>query len=253
MREQIEMYSLAWSLKTRGKKMQTFAVIAPLTWISRLTRMLTAGLALILATPFAQAVDTPSSMIITGTISSSSSTPAVAPAKDDIVLVINPADNKQIGGGSVLDTSGTYAIEMSQTSSFNGTNLTLRLKKGGTTYALLGSDGSNVIFPYSGGLFPSRLSLSPTIGGVHSGGTSGGGGTPTSTEASGYTCADTTMDVNGDGACDEKDIDAIRQYIAGVTRVVGKRDVNSDGIVNTRDMINAIRSIRLSRPLQQRR
>ncbi len=245
------MCSLALPLKTRGKNMQKFTVITLLTWITRLPHMLTASLALLLATPFAQAVDTPSSMIITGTISSSSSTPAVAPAKDDIVLVINPADNKQIGGGSVLDTSGTYAIEMSQTSAFNGTNLTLRLKKGGTTYALLGSDGTNVIFPYSGGLFPSRLSLSPTIGGVYSGGT--GGGTPTSTEASGYTCTDTGMDVNGDGACDEKDIDAIRQYIAGVTRVVGKRDVNSDGIVNTRDMIDAIRSIRLSRPLQQRR
>lgn len=245
-------------------------------WISR---CLLLGFALLPLTGFAQStIETPSNVLITGIITPSTTTPPVSPGTNDLVQAIGVSSGKIEGQGSVASSEGGFAIEMSKTSAFNGTQLLLRLARtDGNIFALTNPDGSQFRFPYNGGFFPVTASFSLKIGAVvstptttppDSTGTTGGTSTTTSGSTGGAAnttgiantttltttptgslpgCSSPSMDVNGDGRCDALDIELIKEYIAGRTRTIGRRDVNNDGVVNTRDVIDLIRSINQSR------
>lgn len=217
------------------------------------------GLAFISAAALGQGVQTPSNMLITGTIVPSTSTPQVIPGTNDLIQAINVSSTRIEGQGTVASEQGGFAIEMSKTSDFNGTQLSLRIAKtNGNVYTLANPDGTQFRFPYNGGFFPVTAAFSLRIASLVSAATPAAGATGGSTAGTGDTtptaptgplpgCANPAMDVNGDGRCDEQDIELIKEYIAGRTRTIGRRDVNNDGVVNTRDVIDLIRSINQSR------
>ena len=54
-----------------------------------------------------------------------------------------------------------------------------------------------------------------------------------------------TGDVNGDGKVDETDISLLKQALSGNSPIKkAAMDINADGVVNTRDLIDLIRGIR---------
>jgi len=191
----------------------------------------------------------PATMNVAGTVSAGTALPNIIPQANDQVLIVNASTKKIEGIATVADAGGSFIAQVSKTSEFNSTVLTLQYQRSSTVYSLLGSDNQAVSFPFAGGLFPTTVSFSVSIGTVLSGGTSttpdasAGGGATTTPATSTNSCADTKMDVNGDGVCDQADIDLIKQYIGGVNRTIGRKaDVNGDGVVNTRDVIDAIRA-----------
>jgi hypothetical protein len=197
----------------------------------------------------ATAQSLPATVNVAGTVSAGTALPGVIPQANDQVLIVNASTKKVEGIATVADATGAFIAAVSKTSEFNSTVLTLQYKRGNTVYTLLGSDNQPISFPFAGGLFPTTVSFSVVIGTVVSGGTTtpdpstGGGSTPTPGTATGGSCTDPKMDVNGDGACDQADIDLIKQFIGGVNRTIGRKaDVNGDGVVNTRDVIDAIRA-----------
>jgi hypothetical protein len=186
----------------------------------------------------AAAQDVPSNLQIVGTISGSSD---VSPEQGDRVLVVN--SGKTAASGSVQDGQGTYFVEMSKSQSFNGTTLTLRLRKSSGTYQLeFGPDNQ---FTFSGGFpFPQRQTINPTIGAKVGGGSGGGGGDGGSGGGGqdGFSGDDVAQfDVNGDGVFNQDDIDLIKDAIVEGENP-GAADVDGNGIVNTRDAISAIRA-----------
>jgi hypothetical protein len=179
--------------------------------------------------------EVPSNLQVVGTITAANS---VTPAVNDLVLVVQPTSlGRTEAQGTVLAGDGTFFVDMSKTQSYNGRALTLLLKKGNVVYQL--NNGSTPLtFPYSGTFpFPSRINFTLAIGTRLSGGDSGSG----SGSGSGGTKND-AFDVNADGVFNQSDVDAIKSSL-GAPRPSAKMDVNSDGIVNTRDAIDAIRAL----------
>jgi hypothetical protein len=184
----------------------------------------------------AAAQTVPSNLQIVGTISASDD--GVAPEEGDEVLVVK-GDSTE-GSGTVIDSGGTYFVEMSKTQDYNGTSLSLRLRKSSGTYQLeFGPDNQ---FTFNGGFpFPSRTTINPAIGAkLSGGGGDGGGGGGGGSGGGGY--SDSDYDVNGDGVFNQADIDLIKQAIVGGTNETAA-DVDGNGIVNTRDAIMAIRAL----------
>ena len=182
----------------------------------------------------------PSNLQVVGTITGANS---VNPETNDIVQVVRPTALGTVEGqGTVLGSDGTYFIDMSKTQAFNGTVLTMLLKKGTRVYQL--NSGSNPVqFPYSGTFpFPARLVQGVTIGTLLSGGSSGGGGGSGGGDGS----QNDQFDVNGDGTFNQTDVNIIKSNL-GKSRPDAAMDVNEDGVVNTRDVIDAIRALNSAR------
>ncbi len=213
-------------------------------WIDRAT-IYRGGVAFLccLFTPlFAYAVDVPANMIVVGTITASET---VTPSQNDQVTIVEASTGKSQGVGTVLDGVGTYAVDLSKDTDFNGTIMSARIKHEGSTYQLL--DGSAPVeFPFSGGLFPNRITLGLTIGEKISGSTPAASDVPADT--GGDTASDTELtfdaqfDVNGDSKLNQQDVDAVKNVVAGGQQS-SSADVNQDGIINTRDIIDVIRAL----------
>jgi hypothetical protein len=183
----------------------------------------------------AEAQELPSNMQIVGTISASSD--GTAPANGDQVIVVKNGATQ--ASGTVVDASGAYFVEMSKTQAYNGTTLSLRLRKSSGIYQLeFGPDNQ---FSYNGGFpFPARTTISPTIGSKLSGGDGDGGrGDNGGDNGGGYAEG---YDVNEDGVFNQADIDLIKQIIIAGTND-SRADIDKSGIVNTRDAILAIRAL----------
>lgn len=200
-----------------------------------------------------QAADIPLpdvSMIVTGALSASSDGKLV-PADGDAVLVVN------VGTGKTEATAnfngGGYTASLSKPAAFNGTQLVLRLVHLNTTYRLTKGDGSDAILIFNGSLLPVQTILNlfatATVVGTSGGGTTGGGTTGGDTTGGGTTGGGPSIpliyDINSDKKVDEVDIQLLKDAIAGRRALdKTKMDVNTDGVVNTRDLIEVIRSVR---------
>lgn len=180
----------------------------------------------------------PSNLQVIGTIAPGNS---VLPELNDFVLVVRTSNLGAVEGqGTVIANDGSFFVDMAKTQSFNGTQLTLLLKKASGTYQL-NNGNTPLAFPFSGTFpFPSRITfnvaIGQKIGGGGGGGNNNGGGGGTEND---------TFDVNGDGVFNQADVDAIKSEL-GAARPSATMDVNSDGLVNTRDAIDAIRALNSS-------
>lgn len=180
----------------------------------------------------------PSNLQVVGTIAGSGS---VQPAQNDIVQIVRPASTGTIEAeGTVLSNDGTFFVDVSKPQAFNGTALTAVLRKSNGIYQL--NDGASPLaFNYSGTFpFPSRISFALTIGN-RIGGSAGGGSGGGSGGDGGI--KNDTYDVSGDGVFNQADIDLIRQALSA-RNPASKADVNKDGLINTRDVIDATKALR---------
>jgi hypothetical protein len=191
------------------------------------------------------AVDTPSNLQLVGQIAPSATVTSVP--LGSTVLAINKAKGTTEGSGSTADANGTFLISMSKTSSFNGTELLIRVKISGVTYEVL-SGGSPASVIYSGGFpFPATAQISGTVGDVVSGGGGGGGGGDGDGDGDGGGDEDCSngndrLDVNGDGVFNQADIDAIKEaFISGENTEAA--DVDGNGLVTSADAIIAIKAM----------
>jgi hypothetical protein len=193
-------------------------------------------------------------MVLNGSIAPSSDG-KVAPIEGDVVLAVNGNTGVTEGTGLATD-SGTYGIILSdKPASLNGVPLLLQLKRGGNTFKLLRPDGNDAIVAFNGSFLPVRVTMnvvasSEVVGGTGGGGTggggTGGGGTSGGEPGGGSTPpASVRGDINGDTTIDERDIQLLKQAIAGkIPMNTEKMDVTGDGVVNTRDLIEMIRAVR---------
>ena len=221
----------------------------------------------LLLAPMAMAIDTPSTLFITGNVVKGN---GVNPSINDSVIVYNPATKNVVEKGNVLSNRGLFAVTVSRTSAFDGTPLTLQFQKSGKRYQLYeggspADGGTPADFVFQGGLVPRRATTTATVGeevGLAIGepavgdptdgsdsdqdandGDSGGGtiGTPTTPEPQ----TGSPFDVNDDGTVDQLDVEAVKDVVAGrsVSNTIAARaDVNRDEIVNTRDIIGVIKA-----------
>lgn len=213
----------------------------------------TAAVAAVAAPGIVAAADLPANLRIDGVIAPGAGAQRVAPAQNDKVLVINVATGALEAIGEVVDGNGNYFVMIGKDASFNNTALTMQLQKSDQTVYQLLNQGRTANFNFKGSLFPSRLNLQLSLGsplGAPSAAAKAAAPqpTPSAPQSSGDKCDDPRMDVNGDGVCDEKDIEIIKAYVAGQVRTIGSgprlEDVNRDGVVNSRDLIDAMRAIR---------
>lgn len=194
------------------------------------------------------AVDVPSTLIITGSVSSGN---GVSATQNDQILAVQPGSKTVVEGtGSVLDGGGNFSITVSKTTDFNGTDLTLILKKksDGSQYQL--NEGNTpVLFQHAGSLFPAQISLSLIVGSKlvngqpvddNSDNGSTGGDNTNDTTVSDSKTTGSPYDVNNDGVVNQQDIDLIKAAIVN-GGYVSAMDVNADKIVNTRDVIETIK------------
>lgn len=189
----------------------------------------------------AQVTSLPSTMILTGKVASSSDG-KVVPVEGDSVLVVNPANNKTEASGIV--SQGVYTLILSGT---NGTALALNLMHSGTIYTLLFTDGSNAAFTLSGSFLPVRTTMNVVASSHVVGTTPPPGTTPPATTPPGTTPPPSaqTGDLNSDGVVNEVDVGLLKQAISGeIPLNSAKMDINSDHVVNTRDLIDLIRMVR---------
>ena len=211
----------------------------------------------------AGAQETPSNLQLLGTIATGDS--GVAPSLNDEVRVVAADDRSLEGVGSVVDPGGTYFIELSKPSSFDGSVLALELATAEGKFAL--EFGGDSTFTYAGGFpFPSRRTINPVVGapldeadeeteddepmegdggGTGDGGDDAGDPPPTAGEpepSPGRRVGDPANDVNGDGIFNEADVDFVAANIRS-SRPDARADVNGDGRVTTRDAIALIRQL----------
>ena len=197
------------------------------------------------------AVDVPSTLIITGSISGGT----VVISKNDQILAVQPGSKTVVEGtGFVLDSSGDFSVTISKTTDFNGTDLTLILKKkaDGAQYQL--NDGKDpVLFQHAGSLFPAQINLSLKVGAKLVNGQPVDDNTDNSdtdsdndndsdsdSNSNDSNTTSSPYDVNNDGDINQQDIDLIKASVVqgGYNSAM---DVNSDKIVNTRDIIETIK------------
>jgi hypothetical protein len=218
---------------------------APLSFAPHPSCLGLAVLALLAATASARAqadIETPSNLQIVGNIVAGES--EVAPTTNDEVLAVVAAGGRTIGSGSVLDGEGNFFVELSQSQSFNGTEIALRLRSSGGTFQLL--FGASDTLTYAGGFpFPQRTTLSdvevgPRIGG--GGGDGGGGDDALARGDARFQGIDPSRDVTGDDVVDQQDVDWVVRELRRSTPD-RRADINGDGLVSTLDPIVLIREI----------
>lgn len=114
---------------------------------------------------FAAVGDQPSSMVISGSITSSA---AVTPKPVDSIVAVNTLTNAIDAESPINGDGSLYAIMVTKTQADNGVApMTLRLRQGSAYYSLIDtSSGNNVAFIFSGNLFPQRMSLNVVVGAV---------------------------------------------------------------------------------------
>ena len=226
----------------------------------------------VLLAPAAFAIDTPSTLVITGNVLRGA---GVTPVINDTVVIFNPATNGVVAKGKVLSGGGLFSITAEQTSAFDGTPVTLQFqdKDTGRRHQLYedggpADGGEPANFNYQGGLVPRRATTTATIGeevgvaigeplpstpgsgsgddddGGDGGGDGGDGGsdTPATPEPDE---SGSPFDVNDDGVVDQLDVEAVKDVVAGRpvrNSILGRADVNRDEIVNTRDIIAVIKA-----------
>jgi hypothetical protein len=225
---------------------------------------------LLLVTPVVLAVDTPSTLLISGTVVASGS---VSPSRNNTVIVLRQDTQEVVKSGKLLSDGGLFAITIRKTSAFDGTPVTLQFEKGGRRYQLYetagpSDGGTPADFDYSGGLVPRRVTVTlyvgepvgtalvDTGGGFDGGGLGSGDGGLVADSGGGLSGAagaspepppNSTFDVNDDGIVDQLDVDAVKRVVAGDPpddTIVARADVNNDEIVNTRDLIAVIKAVR---------
>lgn len=196
------------------------------------------------ATALAQSV--PSNLQVVGVITSSG-TDKPTLASGNNVYAINKSSGATEGTGSVIDSSGTYLIDMSKETSFNGTTVLLRLVNGGKAYKLM--DGTTEAeFDYAGGFpFPAKVVKNVSVGdvissGSNSNGGSGGGSSGNSSGTGDCGGTNSAFDANGDGVSNQADIVFIKTQL-GNSNPASKADINKDGRVTTADVITAMRTL----------
>lgn len=218
--------------------MQVTVRSSKISAIAAIANLIAFGFVCLSPLPALAQTTVPSNLQVVGTITGAN---GVNPEVNDIVQAVRPTSTGTVEGqGSVLASDGTYFIDISKTQDFNGTVLTLVLRKSTGVYQL-NSGSSAVSFPYSGTFpFPARLSQNVTVGSKISG--AGGGGSNPGDDAG----QNETFDVNGDGSFNQTDIDLIKGSL-GKSRPDAVMDVNSDGVVNTRDVIDAIKAYNTGR------
>lgn len=205
------------------------------------------------ASGVAPAADLPSNLRVDGAIASGAGGARSAPAQNDKILVINLANGALEAVGEVVDGNGTYFVMIGKDASFNNTALTLQMQKADQSIYQLMNKGRAANFNFQGALFPARLHLQLEVGAslgspVTAAKSAAPQPLPSATASASGKCDDPRMDVNGDGVCDQADIEIIKAYIAGQVRTIGSgprpEDVNRDGVINSRDLIDAMRAIR---------
>jgi hypothetical protein len=224
------------------------------------------ALSLILLPTAVGAQELPAVMVLDGIINSGKGR---EPQTNDAILVLNN-DGGLEGEGEVVDDLGGFFVQLSKTQAFNSTELNLRLKQGSVEFALL--EGTEPFkFRFAGGFPLTRLrGLSLVIGDVldvdplpddpqpdggagATGGTDGTGrGDGTGDQSAGGTAGGdegTTgggdpLDVDLDGSFTQQDIDFVKNVVAGRTQGNGRADTNNDNVINTRDIIEMIKTLR---------
>ena len=211
----------------------------------------------------------PTIQAVEGTISPSKAAIPVTPASSDELVLVNVNTGKRESAAFSIDREGAYLMVITKDASFNGTPLTLRLRKGSITYNLLDAeDGDPVEFQYAGTLLGSaRITLNMRVGPKAAGtpvAEPGGGATeppkPVNTNPDAVECSAPRFDVNGDGKCDEADIEQIQNFLLsssrsprGTVSEARPEDVNGDGAVNVRDLLEAARALQQARIAELRR
>jgi hypothetical protein len=205
----------------------------------------------------------PAIQAVEGTIAPSAAAKPVIPSSGDELVVINKVLNRREAAAFSIDSQGNYILVISKEASFNGTVLQLRLRKGGDVFALVRTaDGAAAEFQFFGSLFAERIDLDVRIGARIS---SSAQLPPTTSEPpparpvnnnpDAVECLAPVFDVNGDTKCDEADIDQIQAYLRdnppGPDQTPIKpspaEDVNGDGFVNVRDVLEAVRALQRAR------
>lgn len=188
----------------------------------------------------------PSTLVISGLVISGQSGIAIQPGQDVIAVVT--ATQEQVGVGAINDRLGNYALSMSKPSSFNGTDLSLRFVANGQTYALL-ENGKPAHLAYTGkGLLPVMvkknltLSRSPLTGAAQDDRQSGKALAAESVQTRGCPAEIPKCDVFGNGRFDDKTIEFIRTSLHQHPPDP-RADVNGDGVVNSKDLIDAMRAL----------
>ena len=210
----------------------------------------------------------PTIQAVEGTISPSKAAIPVTPASSDELVLVNVNTGKRESAAFSIDREGAYLMVITKDASFNGTPLTLRLRKGSITYNLLDAEeGDPVEFQYAGTLLGSaRITLNMRIGPKAAGapvakpGGDGGPVKPVNTNPEAVDCIAPRFDVNGDGKCDEADIEQIQNFLLsssrsprGTVSEARPEDVNGDGAVNVRDLLEAARALQQARIAELRR
>lgn len=194
-----------------------------------------------LASP-AWALETPATMVITGKIRGNSS---LRPQVGDRVLALNKDTGKLEEAGKVHSRAGLFSIIIKKSSAFNETVLLLQLEQHGKRYKLKQKRQQPAEIIFQGGLVPTRVALRLKIitpegymPPINNGGTGNNrsiAGTPAAP-----TPAAILGDLNGDGQLDQADVNIVKDVVAGKISN-DQADINADGIINTRDIINIIR------------
>lgn len=214
-------------------------------------------------------------MVVSGTLDKSADG-KMLPANGDQILAVNVGTgvteatgvytaNDKFGGGvfSVLMTNKDQNL--------NGTQLVLKLSHLNTVYNLQNSAGSDALFTFNGSFLPIQATINLVMSNLNATTTSGSASTSTANSASTSTANGTHIvyvtapasgvvapikslqpplaalpgDLNADGAVDSVDINLLKQAISGqIALNKTTMDVNADGVVNTRDLIDLIRIVR---------
>lgn len=215
-----------------------------------------AGVALIaMATlSIAEAQEMLSNVQIVGTIERTGKAPAFKVG--DTIKVIEDNGGAIAATGSVLDSNGTFYVEMTKSAKYNGTPVHLEIVVQGEQLPL--KEGKNAAkLVYKGGFpFPKRETKTLSYGdGVPTGKPAvatptaavGGPAAPANPAAASI-CPATLpkCDANGDGSFDQKDIDLVKAQLTAKPADL-RADLNGDGVVNSADMVAGIRELNSKR------
>jgi len=185
----------------------------------------------------------PAVMVIDGIIAGQGAT---APRAKDPIRVLNERGELE-GTGSIVDDRGGFFVQLSKAKEFIGTQLTLRLRRSDTEYALL-QDHRPFKFRFAADFPVKRLSgLSLHTGAVtaiHRAPITARSGTQPNPQDSMSRDGGEQYDVNGDHKFTKKDVEFVKGVLAGKIKDNGRADTNQDHTVNARDLIEIIRAFK---------